>query len=68
MPQIYIPDAIGDREEEEAPIQTRSILQKEALLKIAILITTQGSTHKTTQTIIDSGASCCVTPCTIPGR
>jgi hypothetical protein len=53
MPQIYIPDAIGDSDEEEAPIQTRSILQKEALLKIAILITTQGSTHKTKQAIID---------------
>jgi hypothetical protein len=62
MPQMYIPDAINDSDENEAPIQTRTILQNRKLLKIAILIATNGSTTKTTQSIIDSGPSCCVTP------
>jgi hypothetical protein len=33
MPQTYIPDAIGDSNDEEAPIQTRLILQNKTLLK-----------------------------------
>jgi hypothetical protein len=42
MPQIYIPDTINDSDDEEAPIQTGSMLQNKTLLKIAILIATQG--------------------------
>jgi hypothetical protein len=62
MPQIYIPDAIGDSDDDEAPIQTRLILQNKTLLKIAILFATHGLAHETTQAIINSGAPCCVTP------
>jgi hypothetical protein len=62
MPQIYIPDAINDSDEDEAPIQTRTNLQNKTLLKIAILIVMDASTQETTHAIIDSGASCCVTP------
>jgi hypothetical protein len=36
MPKIYIPDAIDDIDDDEAPIQTRTILQNKTLLKIAI--------------------------------
>jgi hypothetical protein len=39
MPQIYIPDAIDDNDEDEAPIQTRTNLQNKTLLEIAVLIT-----------------------------
>jgi hypothetical protein len=37
-------------------------LQNNELLKIAILITTHACTKETSHAIIDSGASCCVTP------
>jgi hypothetical protein len=37
-------------------------LQNNELLKIAILIATNECTKETSHTIIDSGASCCVTP------
>jgi hypothetical protein len=62
MPQVYIPDVINDSDDNEASMQTRTILQNKKLLKIAILITTNDSTQETPQAIIDPGASCCVTP------
>jgi hypothetical protein len=37
-------------------------LQNNELLKIAILIATHACTNETSHAIIDSGASCCVTP------
>jgi hypothetical protein len=61
MPQIYIPDAIDDHDEDETQIQTRKNLQNKTLLKIAVLIATNAATQATPQAIIDSGASCCVT-------
>jgi hypothetical protein len=62
MPQIYIPDVIKDNKEDEALNQTRKNLQNKSLLKIAVLIAMKAKTPETTQAIIDSGASCCVTP------
>jgi hypothetical protein len=44
------------------PLQHRSKLQNHELMEIAILIPTKTCTKETYHAIIDSGASCCVTP------
>jgi hypothetical protein len=46
----------------DLPLQHRSNLQNHELMKIAILIATYTYTKEKPHTIIDSGASCCVTP------
>jgi hypothetical protein len=61
IPRIYNHDTASD-DNDDLPLQHRSNLQKNELLKIAILIATHRSTKETSQAIIDSGASCCVTP------
>jgi hypothetical protein len=43
------------------PLQNRSNHQNNELLKISILIATNLCTKEMSHTIIDSGASCCVT-------
>jgi hypothetical protein len=54
-------DAASDKQD-DLPLQNRSNLQNNELLKIAVLITTNACTKETSHVIIDSGASCCVTP------
>jgi hypothetical protein len=61
IPRIYNHDAASD-DNDDLPLQHRSNLQNKKLLKIAILIATNTCTKETTHAIIDSGASCCVTP------
>jgi hypothetical protein len=46
---------------EDLPLQNRSTIQHNELLKIAILIATNACKEETPHAIIDSGASCCVT-------
>jgi hypothetical protein len=60
MPRIYAPDAATDVE--EPPLQIKTYDQNSTLLKVAIPIASNASTHEITQAILDSGASCCVTP------
>jgi hypothetical protein len=47
---------------DDLPLQNRSIIQNNELLKIAILIATNVNAKETSHAIIDSGASCCITP------
>jgi hypothetical protein len=47
---------------DDLPLQNRSNLQNNELLKIAILIAKNACTKETSHTIFESGASCCVTP------
>jgi hypothetical protein len=61
IPRIYQHDTISARTD-DLPLQNRSISQNNELLKIAIMITTNAGSTETSQAIIDSGASCCVTP------
>jgi hypothetical protein len=61
IPRIYNHDAVSD-DNDDLPLQHRSNLQNNELLKIEILIETNTCTKKTSHTIIDSSASCCVTP------
>jgi hypothetical protein len=61
IPHLYHHDAASD-DNDDLPLQNRSNLQNKELLKIAILITTNTCTKETSHVIIDSGASCCVTP------
>jgi hypothetical protein len=58
---LYPHDAASD-EQDDLPLQNRSNIQNNELLKIAVLIATNRRTKETSHTIIDSGASCCVTP------
>jgi hypothetical protein len=60
-PRIYNHDA-GSDDNYDLPLQHRSNLQNNELLKIAILIATKTCTKETSHAIIDSGASCCFTP------
>jgi hypothetical protein len=62
IPRLYTPDADTDYDEEEPPLQTRTHDKNNTLLKIAILIAINTSTQEITQVVVDSGASCCVTP------
>jgi hypothetical protein len=57
-----IPDVINKNDDGKLPIQTRTTVQNKALFKIAILIAMNASAQEITQLIINSGASCCVTP------
>jgi hypothetical protein len=61
IPGIYNHDAVSD-DNDDLPLQHRSNLQNDKLLKIAILIATNTCTKETSNAIIDSGTSCCVTP------
>jgi hypothetical protein len=61
IPRIYKHDASTDVKE-DLPLKHQSQLQKNELMKIAILIATHTYTKETSHTIIDSGAYCCVTP------
>jgi hypothetical protein len=59
-PHMYTPDAATN--DDELPLQTRTNDQNNTLLKKSILIISNASTQEITQSIIDSGASHCVTP------
>jgi hypothetical protein len=61
IPRIYNHDTASD-DNDDLPLQHQSNLQNNELLKIAILIETNTCTKETSHAIIDSGASCCVTP------
>jgi hypothetical protein len=61
IPRLYYHDAASD-DNDDLPLQNRSNLQNNELLKIAILIATNTCTKEKSHAIIDSGASCCVTP------
>jgi hypothetical protein len=61
IPRIYNLYTASD-DNDDLPLQHRSNLQKHELMKIAILIATNTCTKETSHAIIDSGASCCVTP------
>jgi hypothetical protein len=61
IPRIYNHDTASD-DNDDLPLQHRSNLQNNELLKIAILIATNTCTKEASHVIIDSGASCCVTP------
>jgi hypothetical protein len=61
IPRIYNHDtATGDNV--DLPLQHRSNLQNHELMKIAIVIAKNTCTKETSHSIIDSVASCCVTP------
>jgi hypothetical protein len=61
IPRIYNHDTATD-DNDDLPLQQRSNLHNHELMKIAILIDTNTCTKETSHAIIDSGASCCVTP------
>jgi hypothetical protein len=61
IPCIYNHDTATD-DNDDLPLQHRSNLQSHDLMGIAILIATNTCTKETSHAIIDSGASCCVTP------
>jgi hypothetical protein len=61
IPCIYNHDTSTD-DNDDLPLQHQSKLQNHELMKIAILIVTNTCTKETYHAIIDSGASCCVTP------
>jgi hypothetical protein len=61
MPRLYQHDAASD-EQDDLPLQNRSTIQNNELLKISVLIATHKFTKETSHAIIDSGASCCITP------
>jgi hypothetical protein len=61
IPRIYQHDTISDSTD-DLPLQTRSTSQNNELLKITTMIATNTCSTETAQAIIDSGASCCVTP------
>jgi hypothetical protein len=61
IPRLYHHDAASD-DNDDLPLQNRSNLQNNELLKIVILIARNTCTKETSHAIIDSGASCCVTP------
>jgi hypothetical protein len=61
IPRLYHHSTASD-DNDHLPLQNRSNLQNNELLKLAILIATKSCTKETSHAIIDSGASCCVTP------
>jgi hypothetical protein len=61
IPRLYHHDAASD-DNDDLLLQNRSTLQDNEHLKIAILIATNTCTKETSHAIVDSGASCCVTP------
>jgi hypothetical protein len=61
IPRLYQHDFTSD-DNDDLPLQNRSNLQNNELLKIAILIATNACTKETSHAIIESGTACCVTP------
>jgi hypothetical protein len=61
IPRIYQHGTISDSTD-DLPLQNRSTSQNNELLKIATMIATNACSKVTSHAIIDSGASCCVTP------
>jgi hypothetical protein len=61
IPRLYQHDAAYS-EQDDSPQQHISNIQNNELLKIAIFIAMNVCTKETSHSIIDSGASCCVTP------
>jgi hypothetical protein len=61
IPRLYQHDTASD-EQDDLPLQNQSNLQNKELLKIAVLIATNTCMKETSHAIIDSGASCCITP------
>jgi hypothetical protein len=61
IPRIYQHYTISDSTD-DLPLQNLSNSQNNELLKIAIMIATNACSKVTSHAIIDSGASCCVTP------
>jgi hypothetical protein len=61
IPRIYQHAIISDSTD-DLPLQNRSTSQNNKLLKIAIMIATNACSKVKSHAIIDSGASCCVTP------
>jgi hypothetical protein len=61
IPLLYQHDAASD-EKYDLPLQNRSTIQNNELLKIAVPIATNACTKETAHAIIDSGTSCCVRP------
>jgi hypothetical protein len=61
IPRLYQHDATSD-DNDFLPLKNRSNLQNNELLKIAILIATNACTKEKSHAMIESGASCCVTP------
>jgi hypothetical protein len=57
---LYQHDAASD-DHDDLPLQNRSSLQNNELLKIAVLIATNEYTKETSHAIIDYGSSCCFT-------
>jgi RNA-binding protein YhbY len=62
IPRLYKHDMASDKNE-DLPLQNRSTIQNNELLKISILKAMNACKKETSHAIIDSGASCCVTPC-----
>jgi hypothetical protein len=61
IPRLFQHDAASD-EQDDLPLQNRSHLQNNELLKIAVLIAMHACTKETPHAITDPGTSCCVTP------
>jgi hypothetical protein len=61
IPRIYNHDTATDGND-DLPLHHRLNLQNHELMKIAILIATNTCNKEASHAIIDSGASCCVTP------
>jgi hypothetical protein len=61
IPRLYQHD-VASNDNNDLPLQNRSSLQNNELLKIAVLIATNACMKETSHAIIDSGASCCITP------
>jgi hypothetical protein len=61
IPCLYQHGVASD-EQDDLPLQNRYNLQNNELLKIAVLMATNACTKETSHAIIDSSASCFVTP------
>jgi hypothetical protein len=61
IPRLCQHDTTSD-DNDDLPLQNRSNLQKNELLKIAILTATNACTKETSHALSGSGASCNVTP------
>jgi hypothetical protein len=61
IPHLYQRDTAYD-DNDDLPLQNRSTIQNNELLEISIIIAANACTKETSHAIIDSGASCCITP------
>jgi hypothetical protein len=61
IPRLYQHDTVSDAQG-DLPLKKQSNLQNNELLKIDVLIAKNACTKETSHAIIDSGASCFVTP------